>query len=583
MGTKLKTLRDINIDDVDLFNIEETDTDEEPKEWTVITALERVLSKSNDSQLDSKLWDILQSPLAFLREKLQLTNMQIVFLSMLADSDTPMTWKDFSDHLDCSRLKVMAFSDDIEDLFKKQWITHRIGFRHGIRFKAFALEQGVIKALRLNEPFKPKKMEDLTLQEFVDCLSFRVEMGMKSNEMLFEDEEHWMMNLVEANPQLPLCAWISKIECNIHDKSLMLLIIADYAQYCGMEMEGLSFGTIDDIYPNDFHCSTMRRMLVDGIHPLMDLGYIEQKCEDGQANPRIYVLTAKFKDEYLAGYTTRNASNSDKLIKRELKSHDSIREKELFFNASEENRLDNLTQMLQKDQLAHIQQRLEESGMRRGVACLFYGAPGTGKTEMVLQMARRTGRDIMQVDIASMRDKFVGESEKNLKRIFQRYRTICKNCDVMPILFFNEADAIINKRTENVEHSVDKMENAMQNILLQELEDFDGILIATTNLTSNLDNAFERRFLFKIEFHKPDVAVKARIWTSMIKTLSAEDATMLASRYDFSGGQIENVARKNTINFIMSGQASTLNELDKYCREETFTGKHGHRVMGFMA
>ena len=86
-----------------------------------------------------------------------------------------------------------------------------------------------------------------------------------------------------------------------------------------------------------------------------------------------------------------------------------------------------------------------------------------------------------------MRNKYVGESEKNIKAVFQRYREICKQSEVMPILFFNEADALINKRTENIEHSVDKMDNAMQNIILQEIENLDGILIATTNLTSNLD------------------------------------------------------------------------------------------------
>ena len=93
----------------------------------------------------------------------------------------------------------------------------------------------------------------------------------------------------------------------------------------------------------------------------------------------------------------------------------------------------------------------------------------------------------MQVDIAGMRDKYVGETEKNIKAVFARYRDICRNSEVQPILFFNEADAIFNKRSENIQHSVDKMENAMQNIILQEMEDLDGILIATTNLTSNLD------------------------------------------------------------------------------------------------
>ena len=123
----------------------------------------------------------------------------------------------------------------------------------------------------------------------------------------------------------------------------------------------------------------------------------------------------------------------------------------------------------------------------------------------------------------------------------------------MPIFFFNEADAIIKKRTKNMEHSVDKMDNAMQNIILQEIENLDGILIATTNLVSNLDKAFERRFLFKVEFRKPETEVKARIWRSMRKDISVDDARQQVSHYDFTGGQIENISRKRTIDYILSG------------------------------
>ena len=154
----------------------------------------------------------------------------------------------------------------------------------------------------------------------------------------------------------------------------------------------------------------------------------------------------------------------------------------------------------------------------------------------------------------------------------------------MPILFFNEADAIINKRTENIERSIDKMDNAMQNIILQEIENLDGILIATTNLTSNLDKAFERRFIFKVEFHKPATEVKEKIWTSMLKDISSEDAHKLASRFDFSGGQIENIARKRTIDYILTGKYASFDEIEGYCRAELLTNtKERKHIAGFSA
>ena len=327
----------------------------------------------------------------------------------------------------------------------------------------------------------------------------------------------------------------------------------------------------------------MRQSLQDGTHILMDCNLIEFKCEEGQVKTDQYMLTRKAKSELLSAYRPshtkcgRRQDNS-----RLLKSHTTIKEKSLFFNTSEQEQIQRLTSLLSTDNLPSIQQRLEEQGMRKGFACLFYGSPGTGKTETVMQIARQTGRDLMQVDIAGLRDKWVGESEKNIKEVFARYRRVCRESEVMPILFFNEADAIINKRTENVEHSVDKMDNAMQNIILQEIEDLDGILIATTNLTCNLDSAFERRFLYKVEFHKPDTDVKAKIWRSMLKDISADDARQLASHFDFSGGQIENIARKRTVDYILSGRFASLNEIEGYCRDEQLANKKERKpIAGF--
>ena len=108
----------------------------------------------------------------------------------------------------------------------------------------------------------------------------------------------------------------------------------------------------------------------------------------------------------------------------------------------------------------------------------------------------------------------------------------------------------------------------MQNIILQELEVLEGILIATTNLTQNMDRAFERRFLYKIEFEKPTLNARKSIWQSMILNLSEDDAQKLATKFDFSGGQIENVARKRTIDSVISGKDPSLNDLISFCNNE---------------
>jgi SpoVK/Ycf46/Vps4 family AAA+-type ATPase len=206
--------------------------------------------------------------------------------------------------------------------------------------------------------------------------------------------------------------------------------------------------------------------------------------------------------------------------------------------------------------------------MRSGFACLLYGAPGTGKTETVLQIARATGRNIMQVNLSEMRSKWVGESEKRVKAVFDRYRNFVEYCDKEPILLFNEADGIIAKRSTNAIHAVDQMENTLQNIILQEMETLDGIMMATTNLTQNMDSAFERRFLYKINFHKPDCTTRLHIWQSMMPNLAESDVAILAERYDLSGGQMENITRKATVEHILTGQTPSLETLIGLCEEE---------------
>jgi SpoVK/Ycf46/Vps4 family AAA+-type ATPase len=220
--------------------------------------------------------------------------------------------------------------------------------------------------------------------------------------------------------------------------------------------------------------------------------------------------------------------------------------------------------------------------MRKGFACLFYGPPGTGKTETVYQIARQTNRDIMAVNLAETKSMWYGESEKKIKALFDRYRAAATSSEVAPILLFNEADGVIGKRKEigNANRTIDQTENTIQNIILQEIENLEGILIATTNMNKNMDKAFERRFLYKVEFETPSLDARRSIWKSIIADLSDDDAATLAGEYNFSGGQIENIARKRTVKSILSGETPTLDTLRAYCQEELLEKEAGRIGFG---
>ena len=285
-------------------------------------------------------------------------------------------------------------------------------------------------------------------------------------------------------------------------------------------------------------------------------------------------LTDKAKEELLEGLTYIKKSSVAGLT-----LPDTISEKKLYYCEAVTKQVNQLRSLLQEEHFRSVQKRLEEKGMRRGFACIFYGAPGTGKTETVLQLARETGRAIKMVDVPNLRSKWVGDTEKNIKAVFEDYRHLCNSAEMAPILLFNEADAVLCKRNEGAVTGVDKMENAMQNIILQEMENLVGIMIATTNLTGNLDAAFERRFLYKIEFPKPTANESKHIWQALLPELEEKDALALASSYSFTGGQIENIARKHIVDTILSGEEGLVIEtIREACRAEQFNKKSGNNI-----
>ena len=259
----------------------------------------------------------------------------------------------------------------------------------------------------------------------------------------------------------------------------------------------------------------------------------------------------------------------------------SLAYKKLFYGPSEQRSIDTLERMLGEEQYRKVRNSLRDSGLRTGFTCLFYGTPGTGKTETVYQLAKKTGRKIIVADVSKLKNCFVGESEKSLTKLFDDYRKCVQTMDIAPILLFNEADAIFGIRQEGAQRAVDKMENSLQNILLQEMEKLDGILIATTNLTQNLDKAFERRFLYKVRFEKPSLETKSKIWSSMMPELTESQAEELAREYDFSGGQIENISRKKKIQSIIECCDPDFATLKQYCGEEQLNSEQKRRRIGF--
>nr|WP_211436782.1 ATP-binding protein [Campylobacter mucosalis] len=186
---------------------------------------------------------------------------------------------------------------------------------------------------------------------------------------------------------------------------------------------------------------------------------------------------------------------------------------------------------------------------RKGIDAkiIFYGEPGTGKTMSALSLAKSLKKQVLSFDCSKILSKYVGESEQNVRKIFDSYKEICKKSKTEPVLLLNEADQFLSTRIEGGS-GAEKMHNQMQNIFLEQIERFEGVLIATTNFLQSLDSAFSRRFDYKIEFKKPDFKARLAIWRNVLpQSASFEDGFDLEklAQYNLSGAQIVLVL-KNT-------------------------------------
>ena len=338
--------------------------------------------------------------------------------------------------------------------------------------------------------------------------------------------------------------------------------------------------TLNDMYGHDDRYFSELRLFLEEKHPLLIHGFLEidknevvEQTTITLGDKTIDMLYGKNSDLYKRSSITKNVLAPEKL-----------KEKKLFYSEEVQKQIDMLTKSFNQKKLEAMQARLEKKALPKGIAILFYGAPGTGKTETVYQLAKKTNRKVLHVDISESKSMWFGESEKRIKKIFTDYARLCRECkkhkENTPILLFNEADALISKRKDVTTGNCAQTENAIQNILLEELEKLEGIMIATTNLCENMDGAFERRFLFKIKYEKPSLQARTNIWLSKMPELDQKNAELLAGEFDFSGGEIDNIVRKCEMNEILKGTHPCYEELVELCKNERLGGHETHG-MGF--
>lgn len=545
------------------------------KALTLLSAMEEIVERAEGSKLSDEFFKEAKRPIAFVGKRLGLTSAQSVLLALFMNRchDSRILLSELADDVKCRTIRMFQYAEDIDVLVKRKLLC----CHEGGRSVSYYFTSGVVDALMHDRAYEPPSLEVENAEELFAVIEVMFDCQRK-NGLDYVVVCSELDELFQANTHLEFVRRMQAVRENWAQEDWLLLLY--FCHLCvNNDDNNIGFRDFDGLFePYKCHYRWARRGLERGDHAMQQAGWVEYVNDDGLADRSHFKLTDKAKQELLAEVNLPQRQASDK----GLLHHDTLPAKTLYYNERERRQVEELASLLMPDRFDDIRRSLESRGMRKGFACLFHGAPGTGKTETVYQLAKRTGRHIMEVNVEEIKSMWVGASEKNIKAVFDRYRAYVDKAERIPILLFNEADAIIGKRQEGAERAVDKMENSIQNIILQEMERLDGILIATTNLAQNMDKAFERRFLYKIAFDKPCLEAKQAIWQSMLPELGDREARTLATRYDFSGGQIENVARKRTVQRILYNRdTATLDELTTLCDSENISSRPGNRPIGY--
>lgn len=469
-------------------------------------------------------------------------------------------------------LEIINSHENIKSLKKRGWISISKRRFHSLKTDEFEISKFVLDAVTYNDQSKLLKQKPETLAEAL--LQIRQVISNANGDYELDEFTTTVMLDLETYVHFGFIASLIDHKLLTDLEKLVLIWMASDVVYGREEFD---FNAIVDFFTQDpSYAFGFKQRISKGISHLIKEGFIEFK-RPNYVDFSSVRLGDKTNDML---YELRQNSDQKKRLTKYtvLIEPQDLKQQPLFFNSANEERIGKLDQLLDEKNYKTLMDKFLDKGMNECLTMLFHGAPGTGKTELVKQLALKHERCIYQVDISGIKDMWVGESEKNMKKIFKEYANALKYNQRTPILLFNEADALLGLRT-NVQHSVDQMNNALQNILLQELEDMRGIFIATTNLINNIDGAFDRRLLYKVKFDLPDENTRYRILQSQFPDMNDAELIAISRHYELSGGQIQNIKRKLMADQILfSSDNNEAYSLISYVEMETSFRKHKTRI-----
>ena len=501
---------------------------------------------------------------------------ELVILAILVDGGTrqeELGINAFIEHFGGGLSSLKNINDALHGLIEKGFVISNTKNRLSKTLvkQTFQADEKVYEALLSN---KSERLEFKPAENFSELLKHIQEHLERRFEGCFDAET--LKKLIEkelnsANKCAKLDWFNNYSELNLSEKILFFCAAIKYSK--SEEQIDLEY-TIKQIEDNFSKQKEFRDSIACKTSPLIKNDLLIRE-EDGFVFDEFVGLTEKAKQalfEKEASKTTKKTTFSMASI---IYPEDIVLEA-LYYNETESKQITTIEKVLNENNYKLVIDQLISNNLGKGISILFNGYSGTGKTATARQLAKITNRPLFCVDVEKIVDKWMGNSEKNTKKIFEEYYEFSKECEQIPILFFNE-DSIFSKRVE-VGHSSDRTHNSMQNILLEQMEMFSGIAIITSNHAEKLDKAFERRFLYRVEFQKPSKITQQQLIKKSFQLLSEKTIEQALETYSFTGGQIYNIRKKYILQSIIEN-TSVDNLFLGLCNEEF--GLQSQKKIGF--
>ncbi|MCH4147679.1 MAG: ATP-binding protein [Prevotella sp.] len=550
---------------------------------TPYKAIKYLCSRSENSGLSKEFWtsENVCTCLAVVRKVLPLNDNQIILFAVISaytiGRDSVML-QELGSKMGISPFSLFEMQNDIDDMLCHRILQYkRCGYGSDV---GYCVNLKILENLRDNK--KAVMPEPLKIEDNLDFINYMAyNLSKKSTHKVMEVISN---GICEKNKRITVLQRMKDKGLKYEERCMLFILL----NMCIRSAGAARFSNIDDILSNNEEELSMfdtRKYFMDEDAPLMKMKYTEI-APGNFGNDNMVAVTKKCISELLP--------EDEKKIMREPKKEENINgctiikprdimEKPLIYDDKTSMQVQMLSDILSERGLNNIQTNLKKQGLRSGINVLLFGYPGTGKTETVLQLCKQSGREVMQVNISDMKSSWFGQSEKIINGLFETYEDIVKRRHKTPVLLFNEADALLSRRKQIRDtDGCAQTENAIQNIILQHFENSRGIIICTTNMIKNLDDAFSRRFLYKIEFSKPDRETKAALVKLKLgQYLTENECLALASNYQITGGMLDNILTKVVAKKCLYEGAITSNDIYEYCRQDEMAEREP--IKGFMA